>query len=283
MVPSQGYYDWLAAGKPYTTCRPGLKIAANIRRHGYTVYEIGNTSHMTAVPPEDHTPFSATGWPKASPRWYGHAIDVMPPPSGKGLPSLAQLGKQIHDDKQAGVKGATTIKYMNWEPDGPNGKCIHCSWQSSHAQTSSTDRGHIHASFRSDKTTSTEADEYDPVQRWKDAQTMTDATVTGITESGLKDFVGTDNAVPNLPWRADYRPLGDDAPPTGPQGGTNQYIKWETWFIEMGEETKRQREALARIEAILASGVPIPGLVNLTPEATEAVAVATVNELDERI
>jgi N-acetyl-anhydromuramyl-L-alanine amidase AmpD len=111
---------------------------------------------------------------------------------------------------------------------------------------------------------------------------MADATVTGITKEGLKDFVKTDDAVPNLPWRSDYRPLGDDAPPTGPTGGTNQYIMWETWFVEMGNETLRQREALARIEAALAGGVEVAAVVGLTPEATQAVAEATADELHSR-
>lgn len=280
-MASQAYYDWLDAGKPYTTARPAAKVAANIRRHGYTVYEIGNTSHMQAVPPEDHTPFSATGWPKTSPRWYGHAIDIMPPPSGKGLPTLAQLAQQIHDDKQAGVAGAATVKYMNWEPDGPGGKCVHCSWQSSHASTSSTDYGHIHVSFRSDKTTSSEADSYDPVQRWKDGQNDM-GTLEGVTTEGLQDFVRTDNAVPNLPWRSDYRPLGDNAPPTGPQGGTNQYIKWETWFVETGNEMMRQREALARIEAMLTSGVEVSPIVKVDPTSQQEIAEAVADELHER-
>lgn len=104
----------------------------------------------------------------------------------------------------------------------------------------------------------------------------------GVTKEGLKDFVKTDDAVPNLPWRADYRPLGDDAPPTGPQGGTNQYIMWETWFIEMGQETMRQRDALARIEAAIASGVEVDAVVKVDAESVTAIAEATADELHER-
>jgi hypothetical protein len=91
----------------------------------------------------------------------------------------------------------------------------------------------------------------------------------GVTKAGLQDFVRTDDAVPNLPWRSDYRPLGEDAPPTGPQGGTNQYIMWETWFIEMGQETMRQRDALARIEAAIAAGpLPQPTKGKMTGDVT---------------
>lgn len=100
--------------------------------------------------------------------------------------------------------------------------------------------------------------------------------LTAVSEDGLRDLINTDGVIPNLPWRADYRPVGEDAPPTGPQGGTNQYIQWETWFIEMGAETMRQREALARIEAAIAAGpIPAPvegtlsGSVTFTPDPAD--------------
>lgn len=101
----------------------------------------------------------------------------------------------------------------------------------------------------------------------------------GVTKEGLKDFVKTDDAVPNLPWRSDYRPPGDNAPATGPSGGTNQYIMWETWFIEMGNETVRQRESLARIEKAITNGVQIPTLVKLDPDTINKIADQTADEL----
>lgn len=97
----------------------------------------------------------------------------------------------------------------------------------------------------------------------------------GVSSAGLKDFFQTDNAAPNVPWRADY--LKFDAPEgaTGPQGGTNRFIMLETWFSEVGLEVNRQRESLARIEAAIAAGpVPQPvkgtlnGPVTFTPDVS---------------
>jgi hypothetical protein len=158
------YEDWVAAGEPWKPARPVDDLARRLRGYGYTVYELGNDAHLHANPPEDHTPYSATGWPTASPRWWVHALDIMPPTTA-GLPTVARLGLQLYADKQNGV--APWLKYMNWEPSGPNGPCYHDEWQPAHTRRSSTDRGHIHISIRSDYTTSTAAATYDPVARIK--------------------------------------------------------------------------------------------------------------------
>lgn len=159
-----GFTDWEHAGEPYTDAQPVADFAATLRRRGYTVYTRGDNSHMRADPPEDHTPFSATGWPVSSPRWYGHAADVMPPPAGSGLPSLARLGSQLVLDRNTGVAGASVIKYLNWTPAGRT-QPRHDSWEPTHAVRDSSDAGHIHVSFRSDCTHSAAMAGYDPVAR----------------------------------------------------------------------------------------------------------------------
>ena len=112
------YQDWVNAGKPISgTARPVKRVGDRLRAYGYTVYYIGDDSHMKAGTPQDHTPFSATGWPVPSPRWWIHAFDVMPPPAGKGLPSLQQLGAQMLADAKAGHPGMAWLKYQNWEPE----------------------------------------------------------------------------------------------------------------------------------------------------------------------
>lgn len=140
---STATYDrWRAAGSPFTLCRPLRELRDLLRGYGYTVYDIGNAAHLQHDPPEDHTPYSETGWPGRARYGYGYAVDIMPPRAGSGLPALAALGTVIHDQRPAWVK------YLNWEPDGPGGRCLHCSWQPRHAQRASTDRGHIHLSAR---------------------------------------------------------------------------------------------------------------------------------------
>lgn len=176
-VPSRTYTSWNAAGRPVSgVARPAARLRDLLRGYGYTVYDIGNDDHLRHKPPEDHTPYSDTGWPVDPPLWWITAIDIMPPPSGRGLPSLATLARQIHDDRQAGHPGATWIKYINWEPG--DGSCIHCSWQPTHVQVSSTDRGHIHISTLGDVIAYAGADDYDPVARTR-----------GITGGGSEDMV----------------------------------------------------------------------------------------------
>lgn len=164
-MASQGYRDWIAAGKPFTLAAPARSLRDILRGYGYTVYDIGNKSHQVAEPPEDHMPYSATGWPVRSPRWYGFALDVMEPDRALRLPTLAQLGAQIYADKNAGHPGVAWLKYMNWTPAG--GECVHDKWQPSHVRTDSDDDGHIHLSGRSDHYLTDTTDGYDPVARFR--------------------------------------------------------------------------------------------------------------------
>lgn len=152
------YQQWVSAGRGWTAATPIAQLADALRRHGYTVYILGDSSHLLASTPEDHTPYSATGWPVASPRGYVHALDIMP--AGGSLPSLAALGAQLAADKTSGV--ATWVKYMNWSPAGKG--CQHWSWEPRLSVTPSSDAGHIHLSIRSDAT-HTDIGGYDPVAR----------------------------------------------------------------------------------------------------------------------
>jgi hypothetical protein len=174
------FEKWAADGRPWKEAQPVADLTRRLRGYGYTVYELGNDAHLRAVPPEDHTPYSATGWPKTSPYPYVHALDIMPPTKA-GLPSLAQLGAQLFADKQTGA--AAWLKYMNWEPSGPGGPCWHDEWQPNHTRGSSTDRGHIHISIRSDYTTSTAAAGYDPVARIRTGDD--DMPLTGAQDTAL--------------------------------------------------------------------------------------------------
>lgn len=154
-MASQAYYDWIAAGSPYVRARPTLELRDLLRSYGYTVYDYPNAAHLTADRPEDHTPFSATGWPVTSKRWVGHAIDIMPPTTtaiAKGAIELPYLARRVIAAKDAKVHGTEWIKYLNWTDE--SGVCRHVSWQPDKSIVSSTDKGHIHISGRSDMDTS---------------------------------------------------------------------------------------------------------------------------------
>lgn len=157
------YAEWKADGSPWEPARPIEDLSNTLRQYGYTVYVIGNLAHLQARPPQDHTPYSATGWPQPSPYPVVHAMDIMAPAVGSGLPGLSQLGAQLYLDKTNNV--APWIKYMNWEPQGPGGPCYHDAWEPNHSRTASNDRGHIHVSIRTDYTHSHAATNYDPVAR----------------------------------------------------------------------------------------------------------------------
>jgi peptidoglycan hydrolase-like protein with peptidoglycan-binding domain len=154
--------NWRGAGSPWHLAQPVADLAAVLRRYGYKVGTIGNDAHLGDDTPEDHTPFSGTGWPAANPYPWVHAADIMSPRAGSGLPSLAQLGAQILLDRNnAAVREIGWLKYMNWTTSA--GRCVHDSWKPRYARTSSGDVGHIHLSARTDWTHAHSA--YDPVAR----------------------------------------------------------------------------------------------------------------------
>lgn len=138
--------DWKAAGRPYVLARPCKDLKTLLKAAGYVVYDYPDDRHQLADPPQDHTPYSATGWPIASARWVGHAIDVMP--SGNLLP-LPVLARRIIAARDARRPGTEWIKYLNWTDE--QGRCHHESWKSGIRVTSgSDDKGHLHISARSD-------------------------------------------------------------------------------------------------------------------------------------
>lgn len=152
--------DWERRGRPFQLAYPLARVRDVLRAAGYTVYDIGNQDHLDADPPEDHTPYSATGWPEWSPYGWGHAIDIMPPPAAAKLPSLQVLGRRFVNDRNSGR--APFIKYINWGPTSDR-EAVQDRWQPNHERRPSRDTGHIHLSQRTDYTTSFLFDTYTPL------------------------------------------------------------------------------------------------------------------------
>lgn len=165
----RGWVYWRANGQPWQVARPLRDLAGVLRGYGYTVGTLGDDAHLKHNPPEDHTPYSATGWPKAAAYGWVWAADVMAPRSGSGLPTLAQLGAQLYADRMAGDPAVAWIKYMNWTTAA--GTCVHDSWTPKHVRRTSTDRGHIHLSACSDRAYYALAAGYDPVARLRGENT----------------------------------------------------------------------------------------------------------------
>lgn len=143
MTISPQHQDWINHGRPDSgLCRPLAQLRDVLRARGYVVYDMPDDDHLNARPPEDHTFYSETGWPGRSPKWWRHAIDIMP--GGGGLPSLQDLGQRIFMARQAGR--ITWLKYMNWPSTGDLGHAVQDRWEPDHQRSTSSDVGHIHIS-----------------------------------------------------------------------------------------------------------------------------------------
>lgn len=196
-MTSKQHQLWISRGKPFRLARPLAALRDVLRAAGYTVYDIGNDSHLDAQPPEDHTPYSETGWPtNPAPYGVGCAIDVMPPPPDSGLPSLQVLGKRLFDDRQAGRAGF--IKYMNWGPVSDRA-AVQDRWMPGHERRSSSDTGHAHISCRTDVVDSAAWDDYNPLITG--GFTMADSELIANAERAVTALVaGTDPIVFEHPW-----------------------------------------------------------------------------------
>ena len=185
------YEGWVADGRPAHQCQPGSDLLATLKKHKYTVYWLGDDSHLKADPPEDHTPYSHTPWPGSQPYPAVLAIDIMP---GGDL-DWRDLGARIVADKNAGKPGTEPIKYINWTDRA--GNCRQDSWKPTHVQKSSTDTGHIHISFRTDYVNSHVMAGYDPVLNLPPQPVATNRLATAINHDGrIEIFASDSNGVP---------------------------------------------------------------------------------------
>ena len=252
---------WVSNGSPFRLMTPARDLRDVLRRHGYTVYDIGNQDHLEHEPPEDHTPYSETGYPGRATYGVGYAIDIMPPPAGARskvdgqplpLPSLQKLGAQLLADRKAGVPGIKWLKYMNWEPTRDNGgPCYQDSWRPTYARRSSSDRGHIHASGLTGYDTSTIAAGYDPVARIR-GEDMFDKPDADRLVRLEKTAQTIDRKLADLHWVFVNGPTGSGA-----------YVG--KWMVEMAAKAGVDEAAIVR-----------DVLVGLTPEKIAAAIPPTL-------
>ena len=217
-MASQGYRDWLNAGRPYTLIRPAAALVAALRGHGLTVYHYPNAAHLEATTPEEHTPFSVTGWPGTNKRWNARGVDIMPRSSSAAhRKENADIARQLIRDRDGGHPGAMWIKYINWTDE--NGTCRQERWMDASAPLRrttrlSSDKGHIHISGRSDVDNDDRADGYDPIARKQGDDDMQLKDPTGWD----RQFMPNPEGVKEGPW------LG------GTLGNQLQYIREATAF-----------------------------------------------------
>ena len=214
---------WIARGSPFRLMTPAAALRDILRSHGYTVYDIGNKQHLEAEPPEDHTPYSETGYPGRAQYGVGYAIDIMPP-AGSDLPSLARVGAQLLADRRAGVAGISWLKYMNWEPG--DGSCWQDSWRPNYARRASTDRGHIHLSGLTGFENSTVGAGYDPVARIRgDEMTPEQERMLRATNERVRAMAAGLTSLPTT-WAADPRAVE-------PVGLVRQLTRIEAGLVQL--------------------------------------------------
>lgn len=145
-MASVAYQQWVNAGRPLTPARPVRDVVDRMKvaypkaaaKNIFSWY--ANEAHYTAVPPQDHTPFSATGWPGVSPRWYVFATDIM---------HRVDLGVDCNVLfpywlKEAKAGRFPSLKYIIWQARLYS---VQNNWNS---QANSDHFDHIHLSFRTD-------------------------------------------------------------------------------------------------------------------------------------
>jgi len=149
-VPVAAYYNWTAQGRPLEPAQPIRELVEALRA-AYPVAAANNLfswyaddSHYQTTYPEDHTPFSVTGWPVPNPQWWVCATDIM------HRPDLGVDCGVIFDHWIASARAGLTpwLKYLiwqgarydvrnNWVPTAADGHFdhIHTSTRTDHLET----------------------------------------------------------------------------------------------------------------------------------------------------
>jgi hypothetical protein len=142
-MPVAKYYVWDKAGRPITPAKPIREVVERLKvaypRSGpFSWY--ANEAHYQADKPQDHTPFSVTGWPIASPYPVVFATDIMHRPM-EGVDCFRIFNYWIQEARAGRMPW---LKYLIWQ-----GKIydVRNNWA---AQPADDHFDHIHMSARTD-------------------------------------------------------------------------------------------------------------------------------------
>lgn len=145
-MATSAYYEWVDDGRPFTVAKPiaetlaKLKAARPEAAKAGCFGSIGDTAHLTANKPQDHCPFSTTGWPLSHPYPYVTAGDIM------HRPDLGVDCTKIHAGLLAAAKAGLLpwLKYWIWQGKRYD---VRNNWA---PVTASGHYDHIHLSSRTD-------------------------------------------------------------------------------------------------------------------------------------
>lgn len=142
-MASKAYYAWLDDGAPWTNATPVKDYVSQLGRMGWDlkhVGTIGDEAHLTANRPEDHTPFSATGWPNATPYGIVTALDL----SGSHSNGIGWQDVAWWWLREARARRTPWVKYLTFQ--GKRYDVRH-DWN---AVDATGHDEHVHVSFRTD-------------------------------------------------------------------------------------------------------------------------------------
>lgn len=144
-MATAAYRAWVNAGRPFKVCTPILAYRAQLTEAGWPgrlIGTIGDEAHLTAERPQDHTPFSVTGWPQENPYPYVHALDLMHKPE-EGFDVNPIVAHWLWSAR-AGL--TPWVKYIIWRGQRFD---VRNNWQPVSADGH---YDHAHKSFRTDHT-----------------------------------------------------------------------------------------------------------------------------------
>lgn len=144
-MTTQDYVNWVADGRPWKLATPIAEYFAAFKAAGWpagSLGTIGDTAHLQASHPQDHCPFSATGWPNPNEYPYVCAFDAgHDPANGR---DMGQVVSRWLSQARAG--STPWVKYIVWQGhiyDVRNG------WS---PQPADNHFDHAHVSIRTDWT-----------------------------------------------------------------------------------------------------------------------------------
>lgn len=144
-MATQAFKDWVKDGRPFKLAQPIEDYRKALVAYGWPSSElgtIGDEDHLQAEVPQDHCPFSFTGWPLPNEYPYVHALDVMHKPANGQ--DVAPLAAYWIDEAKAGR--TPWVKYINWRGQQYD---VRHNWE---ARPIGGHFDHAHISYRTDWT-----------------------------------------------------------------------------------------------------------------------------------
>ena len=112
-MATAAYKTWVKAGRPWHVANIVNDYRVALHDAGWAFAElgtIGNEAHLQAETPQDHTPFSVTGWPDQHPYPAVLALDVM----NGARPSPVMTSLVGYWLAEARADRTPWVKYINW-------------------------------------------------------------------------------------------------------------------------------------------------------------------------